>query len=204
MIPVDADRETERQHEFEALLKPLLDNAFGLAVTMTRNAADAEDVVQEAAMRAYRAFDSFERGTNFKAWFYKILTNCCYARHRTMKRRPEAVDLDDTSELYLYRQTRAAGFHEQNNDPARLLMDRINAEKVREAIEAIPEEYRLVATLYFLEDYSYADIAEAVDCPVGTVRSRLHRGRRMLQRTLWSIAQEEGIISDLKEEQTNA
>jgi RNA polymerase sigma-70 factor, ECF subfamily len=183
---------------FEELLSPLLDPAFGLAFSMTRNSADAEDVVQEAAMRAFRAFDTFEQGTNFKAWFYRILTNCCYARHRTSKRRPEIVDLDDANELYLYRQTRTTGLHERSNDPASILMDRLSAERVAEAISMLPEEYQSVAMLYFLEDYSYQEIADALDIPVGTVRSRLHRGRRMLQKALWVIAKEEGIVSELR------
>jgi len=200
MGTVETTAETDRTSAFEVLLRPLLDGAFGLAMTMTRNRADAEDAVQEAALRAFRAFDSFERGTNFKAWFYRILTNCVYARHRSAKRRPDAVELDDASELYLFRQTRAMGLHERSNDPARLLMSRIDAETVVEAIAAIPEEYRIVASLYFLEDCSYQEIADAVGCPVGTVRSRLHRGRRMLQRMLWAIARDEGILTELDEE----
>ncbi|MCI0433716.1 MAG: sigma-70 family RNA polymerase sigma factor [Gemmatimonadetes bacterium] len=192
--------ETDRASDFEELLQPLLDGAFGLAITMTRNRADAEDAVQEASLRAFRAFDTFERGTNFKAWYYRILTNCVYARHRTAKRRPEAVELDDASELYLFRQTRAMGLHERSNDPARILMGRIDGEMILDAIAAIPDEYRIVASLYFLEDYSYQEIADTVGCPVGTVRSRLHRGRRMLQRMLWAMARDAGILSSLEEE----
>ena len=187
---------------FEELLTPLLDPAYGLAFSMTRNRADAEDLVQEAALRAFRAFNTFQPGTNFKAWFYRILTNCFYARHRTSKRRPETVDLDDASELYLFRQTRAAGLHEHSNDPASLLLGRIGVERVVDAIGGIPEEYRAVASLYFLEDYSYQEIADVLECPVGTVRSRLHRGRRMLQKVLWRLAQEQGIIGELVDEQT--
>jgi len=189
---------------FEELLKPLLDPAYGLACSMTRNSADAEDVVQEAAMRAFRAFDTFEPGTNFKAWFYRILTNCCYARHRTSKRRPETVDLDDADELYLYRQTKAVGLHDRTNDPAALLMQRISTERVSQAISMLPEEYQAVAMLYFLEDYSYQEIAAMLDIPVGTVRSRLHRGRRMLQKALWSIAEEAGIVTELRNVQATA
>jgi RNA polymerase sigma-70 factor (ECF subfamily) len=196
---VDVDPEAGRREAFEALLRPLLDKAYGVAVTMTRHRTDAEDLVQEAALRAYRAFDSFERGTNFKAWFYRILINCTYGRHRAMKRAPASVDLDDASELYLYRQTRAVGLHDRNNDPASLVLERLSAEKITEAIGQLPEEYAVVASLYFLEDYAYQEIADAIGCPVGTVRSRLHRGRRMLQRLLWATAREEGIISTLME-----
>jgi RNA polymerase sigma-70 factor (ECF subfamily) len=191
------ETQTARSQTFESLLAPLLDPAYGLAYSMVRNRADAEDLVQEAALRAFRAFDTFEQGTNFKAWFYRILTNCCYARHRTSRRRPELVDLDDASELYLFRQTRAVGMHDESNDPARMLMAKISGERVAEAIGAIPEEYRMVATLYFLEDYAYHEIAAVLEIPVGTVRSRLHRGRKLLQKALWKLAEEEGILPDL-------
>lgn len=188
--------------EFEGLLRPLLDPAYALAYSMSRNAADAEDLVQEAAMRAFRAFHTFQRGTNFKAWFYRILTNCSYMRHRTAQRRPSTVGLDDAGDLYLYRQTRAAQLYEHANDPANALISRMSVERVTEAIAMLPEEYRAAASLYFLEDLSYQEIAELTACPVGTVRSRLHRGRRMLQKALWAIAEEEGIIDAIKSEVT--
>jgi RNA polymerase sigma-70 factor (ECF subfamily) len=191
---------TASTRTLEELLEPLLDSAFGLAFALARNRADAEDLVQEAALRAFRAFDSFRPGSNFKAWFYRIVTNCFYARHRTSRRRPETVDLDDASELYLFRRTRAAGLHDQTNDPAGLLLGRIGMERIVDAIRSIPDEYRLVASLYFLEDYSYQDIADVLDCPIGTVRSRLHRGRRMLQKALWQMAEEQGIASELGQE----
>ena len=189
---------------FEELLRPLLDPAYALAWSMLRNAADAEDAVQEAALRAFRAFDSFEPGTNFKAWFYRILTNCCYARHRTAKRRPDTVDLDDAGELFLYQQTRDAGLHERANDPAALLMAKLSSERVAQAIASIPAEYAAVCALFFLEDYAYQEISVVLGIPVGTVRSRLHRGRHMLQKALWQLAREEGIINDLQTPQVNA
>lgn len=188
---------TAKPAAFETLLGPVLDSAFGLAFSMARNSADAEDLVQEAALRAFRSFRTFTPGTNFKAWFYRILINCVYARHRTNKRQPETLGIDDTGDLYLYRHTRASGLHEQSNDPARLLMEKISAERVAQAISRLPEEYQATASLYFLEDYSYQEIADVLDCPVGTVRSRLHRGRRFLQRELWSIAEEKGIVANL-------
>lgn len=193
---------TDRHSAFEALLRPLLDPAYALAFSMSRNAADAEDLVQEAALRAFRAFDTFQRGTNFRAWFYRILTNCSYMRHRTAQRRPSTVGLDDAGDIYLYRQTRAAQLYDHANDPASALISRMSVERVSEAISMLPDEYRTVASLYFLEDYSYQEIADLLDCPMGTVRSRLHRGRRMLQKALWSIAEEEGIVHAIKGEVT--
>ncbi|MBL8978392.1 MAG: sigma-70 family RNA polymerase sigma factor [Gemmatimonadetes bacterium] len=183
--------------EIGALLPPLLDSAYGTALHLTRNATDAEDLVQEAALLACRGFGTFQPGTNFKAWFFRILTNCFYSTYRKKKRGGTQLELDDTPELYLYCQTAAIGLHGQTEDPARLLMERLDAEQIGAAVDALPEEYRVVATLYFLQDFSYQEIAEVLDVPVGTVRSRLHRGRRMLQKALWVIAEERGIIRDL-------
>jgi RNA polymerase sigma-70 factor (ECF subfamily) len=186
---------------FEELLRPLLDVAYGMALTLARNGADAEDLVQEAALRAFRAFHTFEPGTNFKAWFYRILTNCWYARHRTSKRRPQTVDLDDVSELYMYRQTVASGVYDRSRDPVRAVLDKLDADRVMDAIAQLPQEYGVVASLYFLEEFSYAEIAEVLEIPIGTVRSRLHRGRKMLQKLLWAIAEDEGIIAELLTEE---
>ena len=184
---------TDPRAEFEALLNPLLPMAYGAAMRLTRNPADAEDLVQDAALLAYRGFGSFERGTNFKAWFFRILTNAFYSRHRKEKHDRANLSTEDVPPLYLYTRTAEAGLHGRDADPAASLMDRIDTEQVAAALESLPTDYRVVATLYFIEDFSYQQIAEVVGCPVGTVRSRLHRGRRMLQKALWSIAEERGI-----------
>jgi RNA polymerase sigma-70 factor (ECF subfamily) len=183
--------------ELEVLLLPLLNSAYGTAMHLTRNRADAEDLVQEASLLACRGFGTFEQGTNFKAWFFRILTNCFYSKYRKRKREGTQLELEDSPELYLYCQTASAGLHARTEDPASAVMARMDSEQVGSAIDALPEEYRVVATLYFLQDFSYQEIAEVLDVPVGTVRSRLHRGRRMLQKALWTIAEERGIIGDL-------
>ena len=185
---------TDRQAEFEALFNPLLSMAFGTAMRLTRNHAEAEDLVQDAALLAFRGFDSFERGTNFKAWFFRILTNAFYSRHRKEKHDRANLSTEEVPAMYLYARTAEAGLHGQESDPAASIMDRIDTEQVAEALESLPTEYRVVATLYFMEDFSYQQIAEMVGCPVGTVRSRLHRGRRMLQKALWEVAVERGIV----------
>jgi len=179
---------------FEALLGPVIDGAYGMAMRLTRNRADAEDLVQEAALLAFRNFASFEPGSHFKAWFFRILTNCYFTTYRRRRRQGSTVDFDDTPDLYLYAQTRGAGIPLAGADPARTLIDRLDTERVSAAIEALPEEYRVVSTLYFMDDLTYQQIAEVLGCPVGTVRSRLHRGRKMLQKELWQIAEEEGIV----------
>jgi RNA polymerase sigma-70 factor, ECF subfamily len=184
---------------FEALLEPLLDGAYGTALRFTRNRADAEDLVQEAALLAFRGFKTFEQGSSFRAWFFRVLTNCFYSQYRKRKRQGTEIDLDDAPELYLYCQTAAIGLHGHTDDPAGLLLSKFETEHVEAAIAALPDEYRVAATLYFLQDFSYQEIAEIVGVPIGTIRSRIHRGRRMLQKALWVVAEERGIVSTLTE-----
>ena len=181
---------------FESLFAGAANSAFGVAMRLTRNQADAEDLVQEAALLAYRAFDSFEPGSNFRAWFLKIVTNCYFSKRRREKSRPVTSDLDDTPDLYLYARSGQAGFPTQGPDPASELLDKLGTERIAEAMARLPTDYRVVATLYFMEDLTYEEIAHSLECPVGTVRSRLHRGRKMLQKALWQVAQEDGIVTD--------
>jgi RNA polymerase sigma-70 factor (ECF subfamily) len=194
MTSLRADEPTQVQIEFEALLSPILSMAYGTAVRFTRDRTEAEDLIQDAALLAYRAFASFQRGTNFKAWFFRILTNAFYSRHRKDKHEKANVSTEDVPALYLYSKTAEAGLHGREIDPASAIIDKLDTEQVSAALEELPEEYRLVATLYFIEDFSYQQIADVLQCPVGTVRSRLHRGRRMLQKALWDVAVERGII----------
>lgn len=179
---------------FESLFAACAGTAFGVAMRLTRSQADAEDLVQDAALLAHRAFASFTPGTNFRAWFLKILMNCYYSRRRREKSRPVTSDLDDTPDLYIYARSGEAGFPTQGPDPAAQLLDKLGTERIVAAIGRLPEEYRVVSTLYFMEDLSYEEIARVLQCPVGTVRSRLHRGRKMLQKALWQIAEEDGIV----------
>jgi RNA polymerase sigma-70 factor, ECF subfamily len=186
---------------FESYLTPILTVVYGTALHMTRNRDDAEDLVQEAALQAFRAFESFQEGTNFKAWFFRILTNLFINAYRKRHREPEIdtlSDLENAPALYLFKQTREMGMHASTPDPAALIIEKVKVEEVCGAIAALPEDYRIVSALYFMEEFSYQEIAEIVGCPVGTVRSRLHRGRRMLQKALWHIAEQQGIIADLR------
>jgi len=186
--------------EFEEMLRAILSVAYAVALRLVRNSVDAEDLVQEASVNAFRGINTFQRGTSFKAWYLKIMTNCFYARYRKAKREPETVSLDDAPPLFMFFQSIGAGFHERFDDPASELLSKLDAEKIATALAALPEEYRVVAALYFVDDMSYEEIAEVVACPVGTVRSRLHRGRRLLQKALWQIADEHGVISSMKTE----
>ena len=184
---------------FEALLAPVLSCAYGVAYHMTRSRDDAEDLVQEAALNAYRAFEQFQPGTNFKAWFLRILTHCVFGHYRKKRRQPQTLSLEDAEPHFIAVHTQALGLRPPETDPASLVLGRLDEEQVAEAIAALPEEFRLVCTLYFMQDASYQEIAAIIECPVGTVRYRLHRGRRMLQKALWHVAEEHGALGSLAE-----
>lgn len=190
------------REEFSQLLEPVLGRAYGVALHLTRNPADAEDLVQDAALLAYRGFATFQRGTNFGAWFMRIVTNTFLSDRR--KRRPEqqAVSLDDDPPSgYLQRQAHLRVAGEPSTTPlvggdlARAVVGRLEAEQIAAAIGELPEEFRAAASLYFLNDLSYQQIADALGVPVGTVRSRLHRGRALLQQKLWRLAEDHGLVA---------
>lgn len=180
--------------EFLALLEPLLPAAHRTALHLTRNAADADDLVQEAAYHAFRAFHTYQPGTRFAAWFFTILTHAFYGEHRKRRRRPETVEIEDVPQLYLFDRAAETGLMGSDADPAATILARLGAEHIARALDELPEEFRVVATLFFVDDLSYEEIAAALDCPVGTVRSRLHRARRLLQKLLWSVAVEAGVV----------
>ena len=193
MTAVSAAEIISDRADFERLLSPIFQMVYGTAVRLTRNRTEAEDLVQDAALLAYRAFGTFQRGTNFKAWFFRILTNAFYSRHRKEKHEKANLSSDDVPALYLYHKAKEAGLEGPESDPASAILDRLDAERVAQALDSLPEEYRVVATLYFIDDMTYQQIADVLQCPVGTVRSRLHRGRRILQKSLWDLAVERGI-----------
>lgn len=196
----DESSATRAEASFEELLAPILEPAFGAAMHMCRNRHDAEDLVQESALQAFRAFHQFEPGTKFKAWFFRILTNLFYYKYRQQKRAPKTVDLEDSPDLYLAFKATSLGLFSGNLDPAESILGKMEEEHVQEAISNLPDEFRIVAALYFIEDFSYEEIATILEKPVGTVRSRLHRARRMLQKALWTVAEERGIVAALTRE----
>ena len=191
---------TTSPEAFEAHLAPVLERAYATALRLTRNAADAEDLVQDAALLAFRGFASFEDGTNFRAWFLRILMNAFLSSKRKHRAEDTAVSLDDAPNAWMQRQA-----HEvvkqgrapeglEAADVARDVMGRLDKEQVAAAIDALPEEFRMVAALYFVQDLPYQEIAELLKIPVGTVRSRLHRGRALLQQRLWATAVDHGLV----------
>ena len=180
------------RESFQKLLAPVLDVGYGYAHKLTHNRDDAMDLLQEASVQAFRSIHTFEEGSNFKAWFMKILTNKFYKSRAKEARHDGNVTLEDAEDLYLYLESEKAGVRDTANE----VLDKLDTEEVQRAIDALPEEFRVVCLLYFLNEFSYEEIAEAAMIPVGTVRSRLHRGRRVLQKSLWQIAEQRGLVFD--------
>jgi RNA polymerase sigma-70 factor (ECF subfamily) len=188
------------REDFEALLAPVLERAWATARRLTRNDADAEDLVQDASLLAFRGFKSFQAGTNFPAWFLRILMNAFISSRRRHRVEDGAVSLDELPNAYVQRKAHeivGAGEGPEGVSPAdlaRTVIGRIEQEQVEAAIDTLPEEFRVVSALYFLQDLPYRDIAEMLGIPVGTVRSRLHRGRALLQKKLWEAALDHGLV----------
>ena len=175
---------------------PYMDQLYGAARRMTRNDAAAEDLVQETYLRAYKGFDRFTEGTNLRAWLFRILTNLFINEYRRRKRRPEEVDLGDTDTLYLYRGLGGADSARLARSAEDELLDGLTSSEVRDAIEALPEGYRVAVLLADVEGFAYKEIAEILDVPIGTVMSRLHRGRKRLRQTLQEYGEARGLVDD--------
>jgi RNA polymerase sigma-70 factor (ECF subfamily) len=174
---------------------PFMSSLYAAALRMTRNAADAEDLVQETYLKAYRGFSGFEEGTNLKAWLYRILTNTYINTYRARKRRPEESDLEDVEDLYLYRRLGGLEIASLGRSAEEDLLESYTDEEVKAAIESLPEQFRMAVLLADVEGFSYKEIAEILDIPIGTVMSRLHRGRKGLQKKLWEFAVERGLVA---------
>ncbi len=195
--PVELTDDERARFQTDAL--PLLDSLYAGALRMTRNPADAEDLVQETMLRAYRSFDRFEAGTNLKAWLYRIMTNAYINTYRKRQREPKKVSQDDVEEFDLYQELKD---HDPAWDatPENLVLNSLVESDILDAIDDLPEQFRLAVVLSDIEGFSYAEMAEIMDVPLGTVMSRLHRGRKALQKRLWEIARDRGIVkSDRKD-----
>jgi RNA polymerase sigma-70 factor (ECF subfamily) len=184
------------QAQFANLAMPYMDALYSAALRMTRNPADAEDLVQETYLRAYRGFGGFKEGTNLKAWLYKILTNTFINIYRAKKRRPNETELDDSAEYALYRRIGGLEAAAAERTPEAEVLDAMPDAAVKEALEALPDQFRIAVLLADVEGFSYKEIAEITDVPVGTVMSRLHRGRRQLQKRLLDYATERGLVPE--------
>jgi RNA polymerase sigma-70 factor, ECF subfamily len=177
-----------RQKRFEEQMLPHLDSLYRAALSMTRSSAAAEDLVQDTFVRAFQFIDQFEGGTNARAWLFRILTNLYINSYRKKSREPEKLSYDEMEDFFLYNRL-ADGQKEGGQSPAELVEQKIEAEAIREAIDKLPVEYRETVILADLNELSYQEIAEMLKIPIGTVRSRLSRGRRLVQRALWAFTQ---------------
>ena len=170
------------RREFEGLALEHVDPLYSAALRLTKNERDAEDLVQDTFLRAFRFFDKFERGTNIKAWLFKILTNTFINRYRRKVKERTVVEgaaREGNNERFVARDA-----NESSSNPEQYLFDRLLSDDVLRAIDALPIDFRLVVILADLQEFSYKEIAEILDVPVGTVMSRLFRGRKALQKTL--------------------
>ena len=177
---------------FDSQVMPYLDSLYNTAYRMTRSSEDAEDLVQETYFKAYKYYDKFEEGTNLKAWLFKILKNTFINNYRRKKLEPRSVDfaeIEDSFERIVRRDN-----NDQTVDPESEFFTGVLDDDVRKALESLPYDYRMVVILADLEDFSYKEVAEILDCPVGTVMSRLYRGRKLLEKALLKYARQHGYI----------
>jgi RNA polymerase sigma-70 factor (ECF subfamily) len=177
---------------FEDDVVSLLPQLYSAALRLTRNPADAEDLLQETLLRAYRGYGTFKAGTNLRAWLYRILTNSFINRYRRQSRQPVEVELGELEDLYLYRRLgEQSGATRSAEEEA---LERFVDEDIKAAVEALPENFRIPVLLADVEGFSYKEIARIMGVPIGTVMSRLHRGRKALEKALWEITERRGTV----------
>lgn len=187
----------ELEDRFSAEALPLLDQLYGGALRMTRNPADAEDLVQETYMKAFQAFASFQEGTNLKAWLYRIMTNTYINSYRKKQRQPQQASAEEVTDHQLYATASHDSVGLESAEVAAL--KRLPDETIVEAMNNLSEDYRMVVYYADVEGMAYKEIAEIMGTPLGTVMSRLHRGRKQLREAFKDVAQEHGIAVAAKE-----
>lgn len=182
---------TDLEERFTEEAMPLLDQLYGGALRMTRNPQDAEDLVQETYLKAFKAFDSFKPGTNLKAWLYRIMTNTYINTYRKKQRRPLETSAEDVTDRQLYTTSShdSTGLQSAEVEALKNLPDK----QIADAMNSLSDDYRMVVYYADVEGLAYKEIAEVMDIPLGTVMSRLHRGRKQLRELLKDVAKEQGI-----------
>lgn len=192
----ESDEELAQRFERDAM--PLLDQLYGAALRMTRNPADAEDLVQEAYIKAFQGFRSYKPGTNLKAWLYRILTNAYINNYRKAQRRPAEYATDDITDSQIAETASHTSVGLRSAEVEAL--EKLPDEEIREALMGLKEDYRMVVYYADVEGMPYKEIAEIMGTPIGTVMSRLHRGRKQLREALHNVAVERGFLKEEKED----
>jgi RNA polymerase sigma-70 factor (ECF subfamily) len=186
-----ASRSTKKKHtEFEAEALPHMDVLYNFALRTTGNEDDARDLLQETYLKAYRFWDKYEKGTNIRAWLFRIMKNSYINRYRKETKEPDKVDYADIENFYNAIRAEST----DSNDLQEHLYGNLLGDEVTKALQSLPDDFRTVVILSDIEGLTYEEIAEFVDCPIGTVRSRLHRGRKLLQEKLYDYARQQGMI----------
>ncbi len=183
------DNDKKKKFEKEAMI--YLDSLYNLSLNLTRNPNDAKDLVQETYYKAYKFYYQFQEGTSLKAWLFKILKNTFINLYRKKVKEPEKVDYEKVEPFISLLQDNNS---DVTNIEENILLNKFLSDDVTSALEKLPDDFKTVVLLSDLEGFSYKEISEIMDCPIGTVRSRLSRGRRMLQKILFDYAIKEGII----------
>lgn len=178
---------------FEDEAMPLANMLYGGALRMTRNPADAADLVQETFLRAFRSWAQYQPGTNLKAWLYRIMTNLYISSYRAKKREPQIVVAGDTGDFDLYQTLVDQAMVAESAES--IVLDSLGDDDIKQALADLPDDFRMAVSLADIDGFSYKEIADMLDIPIGTVMSRLHRGRKALQKSLWSLAEQRGLVS---------
>jgi RNA polymerase sigma-70 factor (ECF subfamily) len=169
---------------------------FSTAMRMTRNRSDAEDLVQETFIKAWRSFATYQQGTNLRAWLFRIMTNTYINKYNAQQRKPTETELDDVEELFLYKRLGAVDQSQLSQSTEDQMLSLFTDDEVKKALEELPEQFRIPVLMSDVEGFSYKEIAEILEIPLGTVMSRLHRGRKAMQKMLYEYAKKRGLINE--------
>lgn len=185
-------QEIRKQEDFNEEIIPHLDALYNFGLRLTSDPNDAEDLVQDTIVKAYRFFDSYEKGTNAKAWLFRILKNSYINNYRKKSKKPQEVDYDEVASFYESIRAERTETSDMEDKMFRELID----DDISNALDEIPEDFRTVVLLCDVEDFTYEEIANMLDVPIGTIRSRLHRGRNLLKAQLMDYATKKGYTQD--------
>ena len=182
------------QEQFTADAMQYAPQLFSTALRMTRNRSDAEDLVQETYIKGWRSFHTFQEGTNLRAWLFRIMTNTYINKYNAQKRKGTEVELDDVEELFLYKRLGSIDQSQLSSSAEDQMLELFSDDEVKNALEELPEDFRIPVLLSDVDGFSYKEISEMLEIPIGTVMSRLHRGRKAMQKLLYEYARERGLI----------